>query len=318
MSNRSNDCGRAYEFAWICVLKNALKRNTSGNVTINYNSSYEANRLAWYSMGEEDKKTFKESAEAAIDYILEAEPNLKYSDSPLILEAQKDMIGINGDVRDIIIRKETLDWNIGLSIKHNHDAAKHSRLSHVLDYGKEWYGVPCSTIYWHSVSPVFNYLKNLKSQGLKWSEVDNKEEIVYRPLLQAFVDETKRAYGVDSSVARKIVEYLVGVKDYYKVISKDARRLTLIHTFNMHGELNNSYNGKVSALTIPIVELPTRIVAFEFKPNSSNTLEMYLDNGWQLSFRIHNASTFVEPSLKFDVQFVGMPPSVLTVECRWK
>ena len=35
-------------------------------------------------------------------------------------------------------------WEVGLSVKHNHDAAKHSRLSHRLDFGKEWFGSPCS------------------------------------------------------------------------------------------------------------------------------------------------------------------------------
>ena len=74
---------------------------------------------------------------------------------------------------------------------------------------------------------------------------------------------------------------------------------------------------KVSAITVPIVKLPTRLVALEFKPNSDNTVEMYLDNGWQLSFRIHNASTKVEPSLKFDVQFISMPIEVLNIECKW-
>ncbi len=31
------------------------------------------------------------------------------------------------------------------------------------------------------------------------------------------------------------------------------------------------------------------------------------DNGWQLSFRIHNAESRVIPSLKFDVQIIGSP-----------
>jgi len=44
---------------------------------------------------------------------------------------------------------------------------------------------------------------------------------------------------------------------------------------------------------------------------------MYLNNGWQLSFRIHNASTIVEPSLKFDVQLIGMPVTILSIECQW-
>ncbi|MBO7388465.1 MAG: HaeIII family restriction endonuclease, partial [Methanomicrobium sp.] len=75
---------------------------------------------------------------------------------------------------------------------------------------------------------------------------------------------------------------------------------------------------KTSAISVPIVELPSRIVALEFKPNSENTVEMYLDNGWQLSFRIHNASTKVESSLKFDIQIISMPVSVLNIECKWR
>lgn len=114
------------------------------------------------------------------------------------------------------------------------------------------------------------------------------------------------------------LRYLIGIEDYYKVVSRDSKRLTMIHTFNMHDTLNKPSENKVSAITVPVVELPTRLVALEFKPGSTNTVEMFLDNGWQLSFRIHNASTKVEPSLKFDVQFIGMPTSVLNIECKWK
>lgn len=85
----------------------------------------------------------------------------------------------------------------------------------------------------------------------------------------------------------------------------------------MHDTLNKPAKNKVSAITIPIVKLPTRLVALEFKPDNDNTVEMYLDNVWQLSFRIHNASTKVEPSLKFDVQFISMPMEVLNIEYKW-
>ena len=114
-----------------------------------------------------------------------------------------------------------------------------------------------------------------------------------------------------------MVEYLIGIKDYYKIVSYDNKRLTLIHTFNMHDTLNKPAKNKKSEISVPVIELPTRLIALEFKPNSTNTVEMYLDNGWQLSFRIHNASSKVEPSLKFDVQFIGMPVSILNFECKW-
>ncbi|RPD37239.1 HaeIII family restriction endonuclease, partial [Candidatus Liberibacter solanacearum] len=31
------------------------------------------------------------------------------------------------------------------------------------------------------------------------------------------------------------------------------------------------------------------------------------DGGWNISFRLHNASSKVEPSLKFDIQLVKTP-----------
>lgn len=192
-----------------------------------------------------------------------------------------------------------------------------SRLSHKLDFGNEWFGMPCSDEYWEAVEPVFDLLKQEKNYGTKWSEIADKSQKVYIPLLQAFIDEINRANEKDQTMPRKMIEYLIGIEDYYKVVSKDSKRLTMIHTFNMHDTLNKPAKNKVSAITVPIVKLPTRLVALEFKPGSDNTVEMYLDNGWQLSFRIHNASTKVEPSLKFDVQFVSMPMEVLNIECRW-
>ena len=43
-----------------------------------------------------------------------------------------------------------------------------------------------------------------------------------------------------------------------------------------------------------------------------------MDGGWQFNFRIHNASTKVETSLKFDIQIVGMPATIISINCSWK
>lgn len=237
--------------------------------------------------------------------------------SELLLEFQKDGAGTKGDVRDIVIKRNNIEWEVGLSIKHNHEAVKHSRLSHSLDFGKEWFGIPCTVKYWADVKPIFDRLKTEKEEGKKWSELPDKEDGVYIPLLKSFMDEVNRAYKSDASMPEKMVEYLIGTNDYYKVVSHDKKRMTLIHTFNMHDTLNKPSKIRVSAISVPIVELPTELVTIKFKTGSNNTVEMYLNNGWQLSFRIHNASTKVEPSLKFDVQFIGMPVSILNIECKW-
>ena len=316
MSTNSNDKGRAYEYAWINALFNALSeiRNTA----IINNSSFEANKRAWNKMPPEQQKIFAASADAALKTVFEAEPCMIEKDSDMLcLEFQKDDAGKQGDVRDIVIKRNGINWQIGLSIKHNHEAVKHSRLSHKLDFGKEWYGIPCSSEYWNDISGIFNCLSDEKSNNTKWSDIKDKDKNIYTPLLKAFIAEINRAFTGDPSVPRKLIEYLIGINDYYKIISCDSKKMTLIRSFNIHGTLNKPSKVKVSALVIPIVELPTELISVRFKPDSSNTVEMYLNNGWQLSFRIHNASTFVEPSLKFDIQFIGMPASVVTFNCLW-
>ena len=159
-----------------------------------------------------------------------------------------------------------------------------------------------------------NIITSLK--GDEYVSLETIEKICIT--LQAFINEVCQVYATDTDMPKKMVEYLIGTNDYYKVVSRDGKRLTIIHTFNIHGTLNNPSKIKVSAITVPIAELPTELVTLKFKTGSNNTVEMYLNNGWQLSFRIHNASTKVEPSLKFDVQFIGIPVSILNIECRWK
>jgi hypothetical protein len=75
---------------------------------------------------------------------------------------------------------------------------------------------------------------------------------------------------------------------------------------------------KKPSIIVPLAQLPTSIINIDFKPGSSNTVELYLDAGWQFSFRIHNASTYVEPSLKFDIQIIGMPATVILINSEWK
>ena len=316
MSSNSNNQGRAYEFAWMTTLFEVL--NSLRQTGIEYNSSYDANKRAWNAIGKEKQAIYTVSANAAVDTIIELEPMMEENSADkLILEFQKDESGEDGDVRDIVIRRDDKEWEIGLSIKHNHDAVKHSRLSHVLDFGKEWYGIPCSDKYWADIAPVFDFIKREKNKKTKWSGLADKEGDVYVPLLQAFLDEVSKAYSEDASVAVKMFEYLVGIKDYHKIVSRDDKRLTLIHTFNLHGTLNKSSEAKVSAFEVLKSELPMEILSMRFKKNSNTTVEIYMDNGWAFSFRIHSASELVQPSLKFDVQFISTPVSVMNIECKW-
>jgi hypothetical protein len=316
MSNLSNNKGRAYEFACLISLENEIRKYRP--VIIVENSSYNAAKRAWDSLDMTEQATYRTSALAGAQTIFTLEPLILEDGTDMLeLKMQTDAEGKAGDVRDVLIIRRGIEWEIGLSIKHNHFAVKHSRLAKSLDFGEKWFGIKCSEQYWQDILPIFSYLANEKASKRKWSELPAKENDVYIPLLQAFIDEIKRSYAENgSTIARKMVEYLLGEYDFYKVISIDGQRITQIQTFNLRGSLNKS--GKSKPMTIvPIAALPTRIVSLDFKPGSSNTVELYLDNGWQFGFRIHNASTYVETSLKFDIQIIGVPATIISINCKW-
>lgn len=316
MSDLSNNQGRAYEY--ICLLTLSEEINIIRKAEIDKNSAYRAAEHAWSLMPDGFKSILSSSASAVVSTIFDMEPMIiENGNDILTLKIQTDNEGKDGDVRDIVIARKDVQWEIGLSLKHNHFAVKHSRLAKGLDFGKKWFGIPCSEQYWKDIKPIFDYLAIQKSDKKNWSDLPTKDTTVYAPLLQAFIDELNRSNTKDSSVPQKMVEYLLGEFDFYKVISIDSKRITRIQSYNMHGQLNQSSRTIKPQIQIPVASLPTRIVNLEFKPNSTNTVELYMDGGWQFSFRIHNASTKVETSLKFDIQIVGMPTTIITINCSW-
>lgn len=316
MSEQSNNQGRAYEYICLTTLYNEISKVRS--VEIEQNSAYNAAFHAWSLVSPFFQDVLTESAKSAVATIFDMEPMIiEPSDDLLKLKIQTDNQGKNGDVRDIVISRKDVLWEIGLSIKHNHFAVKHSRLAKSLDFGTKWFNIPCSEKYWGDIKPIFDYLKIQKDNKKNWSDLPHKDKDIYIPLLQAFIDEIKRSNCANSEVPKRMVEYLLGEFDFYKVISIDSRRLTQIQTYNLHGKLNQASNISKPKIEIPIACLPTRIVSLDFKPNSTNTIELYMDGGWQFSFRIHNASTKVETSLKFDIQIVGMPTTIISIDCKW-
>ena len=203
-------------------------------------------------------------------------------------------------------------------MKHNHFAAKHSRLSPTIDFGAKWYAVPCDDSYWNTIIPIFNTLKEYKNDKIAWHDLKDKDEAVYKPIIQAFIDEMNRAYTANHDIVPRLISYLLGCRDFYKVVAIDKQQITEFQPFNLRGELNQDGNKIKASVVIPKADLPTEIISLRFKPDSYNTAELYMNNGWSLSFRIHNASTIVEPSLKFDIQFLGVPSSIITINCTWQ
>lgn len=317
MAKGTVDNGRAFEYAFIENLNDEIIKIRPTEII--ENSSYYTAKASWDSLSPRMSENLKNASKAAVPSILELEPMiLSNPKEKLLLKIQSDDKGERGDVRDIVINLSETNWEVGLSMKHNHFAVKHSRLSMQIDFAKKWFGNTCSENYWNQIKPIFNNLKKLRKDKSEWSEMRSKEDDVYVPLLKAFMHELMFQYNNDKGIPGKLVEYLLGRYDFYKVVGLDDKKITEIQVFNIHGTLNKYKNKDKNTFKIGIARLPERIICLDFKPDSKNTLELFLDNGWQFSFRIHSASKDVEPSLKFDIQIVGAPTTIETINCRWR
>ena len=200
---------------------------------------------------------------------------------------QSDMRGRDGDVRDVIVLTGKGE-EVGISAKHRHKAVKHSRLSPQIDFGYRWYGKPCSANYQREVAPIWNKLSVIQDSGAMWRDISNKSEIIYSPVVQAFIAEIR------SAPAKKLLHYMLGRYDFYKVIKDNGN--VLLQSFNLGGSLGW---GK---------RLPTPNRIIDVEQTRATTAVVTFDRGWSLSFRLHSAESRVVPSMKFDINLVGTPP----------
>ncbi|TPH83370.1 HaeIII family restriction endonuclease [Helicobacter pylori] len=310
MSDKSNNQGRAYEYAWCLALEQKL--SVFKKVIVDKQNGFNAANRAYESLEKSLQERYLESAKQGVLLLLDCEPLLSEVigslQNEITLSLQKDKLGEIGDIRDILIYFDR--FCIGLSIKHNHDAVKHSRLSKDLDFGEKWLGVKVSQNYKDTIKPLFERLENAKKEGMLWRDFPNKEQEIYAPLLQAFKKEVLRIdENEKNKVPQKMVEYLLGKYDFYKAILLEREQKTKLEAYHFNNTLNRSLKNKPKRI-IPLSKLPTRMIYFDFKPKSFNTLELVLNEGWSFSLRIHNASSRVEPSLKFDIKLLSIPVSV--------
>ena len=310
--------GKAFEYAISKAYFDYLE-SENNRVWLQENDALVYARHCFEIQEESQQQGFYIAAEKTIETLVAIEPGLISAKTPsdiLSIRLAADSEGVIGDVRDVIFsRPNSFCWENGISAKNNHDAVKHSRHSPLIDFGEVWMGFPCSIAYFSEIKPVFSNLMQIKLSNPRttWADLGTaKSEDVYIPLLKAFRKEMLRLTKSNFEAAANLLHYLIGRKPFYKVIKEDRNNIVVVKAFNIGGKLNQTVNGKKPIVKTDTVKLPTRIIELEFKDNSDTTLMMILDEGWQISFRIHSASTFIENSLKFDIQLIGNPPILFT------
>lgn len=153
-------------------------------------------------------------------------------------------------------------------------------VNQLYNWGNEWFGISCSDAYMQKICTIFENYRNTNNKG-----------VLYKLYLTEFKGEFKNIS------CREIFLGLLKL-----IIPEDDSSLARI---------------VYAKIKIPRIKLPTRIIEFAFKENSKTTLILTMNNGWSISFRIHNASTKVEPSLKFDIQLKSKPEDIFYLNRKW-
>lgn len=316
--------GKAFEYACVIALHEQLENGQK--IIIESSPQMDTAKKNYDEISEDMKPLLDAAARAAVKIIKKLEPQLVEPgiNEPLHLSLQPDAVGIKGDVRDVLCIRRQIGWEIGLSCKHNHHAVKHSRLSDTIDFGQEWFGVPCSKKYFEKVVPLFAELREIRDKSridgtlALWNDIEDKAEKYYIPVLQAFMEELLKINSENENIPEKMIRYLLGRYDFYKVITDDKNKTTRVEAINIAGTLNQP-SGKLKSITkIPVLKMPTQFYHIGFRKGSDNTIEVVCDEGWQISMRIHSASSKIEPSLKFDVNLISLPSSVHTQIEPWE
>lgn len=257
---------------------------------------------AYSHLPENLRERFDRAADAAVDFIASQEATNLSNGIPQEVRLSGDVEGQTGDVRDVSIWGDGLIF--GVSCKTNHDAYKHSRLSKRINWVSKWGLDPegCSQEYKDAIAPVFDELANIKTHSggtALFRDLSDLHGDVYAPVLQAFENELKRLFTSAENpdqTAAALVKYVVGNKDFYKVVTRPSE--VDILSFNFNGSLASTKT-----------KLPTKILSVDREEGSAHSINVRFDRGYVFNFRIHNASSRIEASLKFDVQAVGLPPN---------
>ena len=148
MSLSQNDMGRAFEYGIAVSMSSIIPAEVIDNEQIqNSKSCFES------CPNNEKQKIVKASSESTAFLVAHEK---EFSDTRgFTIQIQTDQMGGQGDVRDVIIRNNSTGKEIGISAKNRHFAVKHSRLSEQIDFGSSWFGLPCSSDYFHMLSILF-------------------------------------------------------------------------------------------------------------------------------------------------------------------
>lgn len=332
LAQKQQAYGKALEYACAAALRDWLQAH-GAQAALADSAAAQTARRRYDALAADTCAKYDLGARAGVRLLARFEPLLQMPGARdrFTLRIQADAQGETGDVRDVVVAHER-GWTLGVSVKHNNDVAKNPRLARTLDFGQHWTNHPCDAAYFAAVKPTFVELEQLAAIGAHWSSLNlseaEKAARFYRPIMTAVAAQLERLAQQHADAPAALTTYFLGRQDFYKLIVSMPDRTTTVQAFSFAGTLGQ--NADVTSCTgkpatapnntdsnIPRLMLPAKLSAVAFKPRSANTLLLTFDQGWAFSLRLHNASSYVEASLKLDVRLTAAPPALVAAQERW-
>jgi hypothetical protein len=289
--------GKAFEFA----VTNMLQHITG--LPVAESDAYQNARTCYHEINDSLRTRFDRAAHLSCNHIIAKESENISRIQPIEIQISADISGQDGDVRDVIITGGA--GEIGFSCKTNHDAFKHSRLSGSLDFVNRWGLDPAgsSETYWQRIRPVFDELRTIRTSSggtAEWRFEEDVPKRFYWPVLDAFEEELLRLTHISSDsasvVSRNLISYIIGTKDFYKIICRPKH--VEILGFNLN-----------KTLAVHHTKSPDHVIGIDQLDGGQYSKTIRFNRGFTFNLRIHNASSKIEPSLKFDIRAISLPPS---------
>jgi len=285
--------GKAFEWSMARELSNAL------GVDILPDISAENAEECFGLIGRALRERFEMAADRAVSHVLSLESETLTRRKANLVRIQSDGQGVIGDVRDIVV--EFSQFDLGFSCKTNHEAFKHPRLGK-RNKGSDWvskWGINpegCSSEYWETVTPIFDELSSARQAY--WRDEKDLHDRAYNTILDAWSTELEKQLGADDKgrIAR-LVQYLIGRHDFYKVICRKGE--VDIQAYNLDG-----------GLATKRTKLPDRLIGIEHSDAGQYSRTVRMNEGFTFNFRIHSAESLIKPSMKFDITGDGLPTTI--------
>lgn len=154
------------------------------------------------------------------------------------------------------------------------------------DFGQIWFDSPCSENYWQKLNSISLCLKELKEDDMPYDEAEYMAESISMTMSDIFMHGLSCIFQTNKNAPSNFVKYIIESSERSKQ--------------------DGLYFGFIKP-----AQIPTRLIHIGKELDRCDTVELYLDKGWQFNFQMRCINIECNPALYLTIQIVGMP----TREC---